>query len=71
MEKSIRKYWPVFVFPTMAAFMIGFIIPFIEGIYLSFCDFVTIRDAHFVGIENYAKALSDDTFSHSFNFTFI
>lgn len=30
MEKAIRKYWPVFVLPTMAAFMIGFIVPFIE-----------------------------------------
>ena len=39
MEKAIRKYWPVFVLPTMAAFMIGFIVPFIEGIYLSFCKF--------------------------------
>ena len=48
MEKAIRKYWPVFVLPTMAAFMIGFIVPFIEGIYLSFCKFTTIKDADFV-----------------------
>ena len=45
MEKSIKKYWPIFVLPTFAAFIIGFIVPFIEGIYLSFCKFTTIRDA--------------------------
>ncbi len=69
MEKAIKKYWPIFVFPTMAAFLIGFIIPFIEGIYLSFCDFTTIRDAKFVGLSNYVKAIQDTTFTHSFWFT--
>ena len=37
MEKAIKKWWPVFVLPTLAAFIIGFIIPFIQGVYLSFC----------------------------------
>lgn len=69
MEKSIKKYWPIFVFPTMAAFMIGFIVPFIEGIYLSFCNFTTIKDASFVGFANYAKAFADETFTHAFTFT--
>lgn len=69
MEKAIRKYWPVFVLPTMAAFMIGFIVPFIEGIYLSFCKFTTIKDADFVGIGNYIEALKDTTFPHAFGFT--
>ena len=69
MEKAIRKYWPVFVLPTMAAFMIGFIVPFIEGIYLSFCKFTTIKDADFVGIGNYIKAFKDTTFPHAFGFT--
>ncbi len=69
MERSIRKYWPIFVFPTMAAFLIGFIIPFLEGIYLSFCDFVTIKDATFVGVDNYVKAFQDTTFVHAFGFT--
>ena len=70
MERSIRKYWPIFVFPTMAAFLIGFIVPFIEGIYLSFCDFVTIKDATFTGYENYRRAFEDTTFTHAFWFTF-
>ena len=69
MEKSIKRYWPIFLVPTMAAFMIGFIVPFLEGIYLSFCDFTTIKDASFVGFENYAKAFSDKTFTHAFSFT--
>ena len=56
MEKSIKKYWPIFVLPTFAAFIIGFIVPFIEGIYLSFCKFTTIRDASFVGLSNYVEA---------------
>ena len=69
MEKAIRKYWPVFVLPTMVAFMIGFIVPFIEGIYLSFCKFTTIKDADFVGIGNYIEAFKDTTFPHAFGFT--
>ena len=69
MEKAIKKYWPVFLLPTMAAFTIGFIVPFIEGIYLSFCKFTTIRDAKFVGFSNYIEAFKDETFPHAFGFT--
>ena len=69
MEKTIKRYWPVFLIPTMAAFVIGFIVPFIEGIYLSFCKFTTIKDADFVGIGNYIEAFKDTTFPHAFGFT--
>ena len=69
MEKAVKKYWPVFVLPTIAAFLIGFIIPFIEGIYLSFCNFTTIKDAKFVGIQNYIEAFKDSNFLGSFKFT--
>lgn len=69
MEKNIKKYWPIFTVPTMAAFMIGFVIPFIMGIYLSFCKFTTVKDAKFVGISNYIRALQDTIFRHSFWFT--
>ena len=69
MEKTIKRYWPVFLIPTMAAFLIGFIVPFIEGIYLSFCKFTTIKDADFVGIGNYIEAFKDTTFPHAFGFT--
>lgn len=69
MEKAVKKYWPIFLLPTMAAFLIGFIIPFIEGIYLSFCNFTTIKDAKFVGIQNYIEAFKDSNFLGSFKFT--
>lgn len=69
MEKAVKKYWPIFLLPTMAAFLIGFIIPFIEGIYLSFCNFTTIKDAKFVGIKNYIEAFKDSNFLGSFKFT--
>ena len=69
MEKAVKKYWPIFLLPTMAAFLIGLIIPFIEGIYLSFCNFTTIKDAKFVGIQNYIEAFKDSNFLGSFKFT--
>ena len=53
MEKSIKKYFPVFVLPTMLAFVLGFIAPFALGIYLSFCKFTTVTDARWVGFQNY------------------
>ena len=67
MEKSIRKYWPLFVAPTMLAFLIGFLIPFGMGLYLSFCEFTTVADAKFVGLANYIKIFTDPTsnFMHS------
>ena len=61
MEKSIRKYWPLFVLPTMLAFTIGFLIPFVMGLYLSFCEFTTVADAQFVGLANYVKIFTDPT----------
>ena len=55
MDKAIKKYFPVFMLPTMIAFAIGFVIPFILGIYLSLCEFTTVTDAKFVGFKNFAK----------------
>lgn len=68
-SKSMKKYFPIFAFPTLVAFSIGFVIPFIMGIYLSFCEFTTVNDAKFVGIKNYIKVFSDSTFVHSLWFT--
>ena len=59
MERSLKRWWPVFVLPTALAFLIGFLIPFGMGLYLSFCDFTTLSDAVFVGFANYVKAFSD------------
>lgn len=69
MEKAIKKYFPIFVLPTMIAFAIGFIAPFLLGIYLSFCKFTTVTDAKFVGLRNYTKIFDDPTFVHSLWFT--
>ena len=69
MEKSIKKYWPIFVLPTLAAFCVGFLFPFIQGLYLSFCKFTTIKKATFVGFDNYVYAIQDPDFWHSFGFT--
>ncbi len=71
MEKAIKRYWPIFVLPTMIAFAIGFLIPFIAGLYLSFCDFTTVTDATFTGLTNYVKAFTDTSsnFVHALWYT--
>lgn len=71
MERFIGKYWPVFVLPTLAAFAVGFLAPFAVGLYLSFCDFTTISDAVFTGLDNYVRAFSDASgaFLHSLWYT--
>lgn len=69
MEKAIKRYFPIFVLPTLLAFTMGFIAPFLVGVYLSFCKFTTINDAVFVGVSNYTKILSDGTFVHALWYT--
>ena len=55
--------------PTFAAFIIGFIVPFCEGLYLSFCKFTTINKAVWVGASNYVKVFQDPQFFTSLGFT--
>lgn len=69
MEKALKKYFPIFVLPTAVAFLIGFVVPFIMALYLSFCSFTTVTDAKFVGINNYIQALKDTAFLHSIGFS--
>ena len=69
MERAIKKYFPIFALPTLLAFLIGFIIPFVLGIWLSFCNFTTVTDAKFVGLGNYVRIWGDATFVHSLWFT--
>lgn len=66
---NMRKWCWLFVGPTLAAFIIGFVWPFIQGIYLSFCEFRIIKDAKFVGIGNYVKVFTDAGFMHAFWYT--
>lgn len=69
MEKSMKRYMPIFVLPTFFAFILGFIIPFLMGIALSFCKFTTVTDARFIGLSNYVDAVKDTVFRHSFWYT--
>lgn len=70
MEKALRRYWPVFLLPTLAAFIIGFIVPFGEGLYLSFCRFTTVKNAEWIGFDNYIRAFTDDPYPFSASFWF-
>lgn len=69
MEKALRRYAPIFVLPTFIAFTIGFIVPFFQGLYLSFCEFTTAKNAKFIGFDNYINIFGDETFVDAFGFT--
>ena len=68
-RSSTRRWFPLFLGPVVAAFIIGFVWPFIQGIYLSMCEFKLIADAKFIGFSNYVKAFQDVTFTHAFWYT--
>jgi raffinose/stachyose/melibiose transport system permease protein len=72
-QKSIKKYFPAFVLPTLVAFTIAFLVPFIMGLVLSFCDFNIVTDAKFNGLDNYVRAFTDPSsnFTYSLGFTAI
>lgn len=70
MQKALKKYFAVFTLPTLIAFAIAFAVPFVMGIYLSFCDFTTVTNAKWVGIENYIRAFTPKQgFVSAFGFT--
>ena len=60
-SKPLRRCFPVFLLPTLIAFCIGFVWPFAQGIYLSFCKLTITKDAKFVGLSNYINALKEWT----------
>ena len=68
-RRPVQRWAPLFILPTFAAFCIGFVWPFLQGIYLSFCSFNTPKDAKWVGISNYVKAFSDPGFFNAFKNT--
>jgi len=53
----------------VASFLIGFIWPFAQGLFLSFTKFQTTSKWSWVGIDNYIKALADESFRYSFGYT--
>lgn len=69
MEKILKRYFPLFVLPTLIAFTVAFIVPFVLGGYLSFTKFTTVTDAKWVGISNYIKAFSNKDFLSALWFT--
>lgn len=68
-RRPIQRCFAIFLLPTFVAFCIGFLYPFIHGIYLSFCKFTTTSNAKWVGLDNYARALKDASFMHAFGYT--
>ncbi|WP_010254635.1 carbohydrate ABC transporter permease [Treponema primitia] len=69
MEKSLKKYFLFFVGPTLIAFLIAFVIPFIAGIILSFARFTTMTDISWVGFSNYVRAFSNSDFVNALKFS--
>ena len=68
-QKSVRRCWPMFLLPITVSFFIGFIYPFYQGVYLSFCQFVRTSDVKWVGLNNYAKALKDKSYLRAYWYT--
>ena len=68
-RRPMRKWGWLFLLPTFAAFCIGFVWPFMQGIYLSFCNFNVPSDAKWIGCGNYIKAFKDAGFMNAFKNT--
>lgn len=69
MKDNLKRYFPIFVLPTLLAFIISFVIPFIMGIYLSFNRFTTVSNATWVGLDNYIKVFHNSDFLNALWFT--
>ncbi|AFU70749.1 ABC transporter permease [Bifidobacterium asteroides DSM 20089] len=67
--KAVKRWWALFALPTFIAFIIGFIVPFLMGVYLSFTRFSTVTDSQWVGLSNYAAVFSDPDFIHALWYT--
>lgn len=68
-NSKLYRFAPLFFFPTAIAFCIGFLFPFLWGVYLSLFEFRTVGKLNFVGFSNYARALTDKQFWYSFGFS--
>lgn len=64
MYKALRKWGLLFLLPTLAAFCISFVVPFVYGVFFSFCEFQTLEKFKVVGWDNYERVL----FSGQYNF---
>ena len=59
----------LFLLPTFAAFCGGFVWPFLQGLFLSFCKFKLTSSWTWVWFDNYKKAVADPSFLHAFWYT--
>jgi len=69
LRRPIQRAAWAFLLPMTAAFCIGFIWPFLHGLFLSFCKFKTTSKWEWVNFDNYAKAFQDESFVYSFGYT--
>ena len=69
LQRVYSRWWLLFLGPVLAAFSIGFIWPFLQGMYLSLCQFTIITDPTFIGFGNYLTAFQDESFRHAFWYT--
>lgn len=69
MRRSLKRYFPIFLLPMVASFVIGFVWPFAQGMFLSFTQFKTTSKWTWVGIQNYIKVFNDENFLYSFLYT--
>lgn len=69
LRRPYERIFPLFLLPMVAAFSIGFIWPFLQGLFLSFTKFKTTSKWTWVGIDNYVKAFADESFRYSFGYT--
>ena len=70
-RRSIQRWSPLFLMPMVAAFLIGFVWPFLQGLFLSFTKFKTTSKWEWIGGSNYLKAFQDESFMYSFGYTAI
>ncbi len=68
-RRSIQRWSPVFLLPMVSAFLIGFVWPFLQGLFLSFTKFKTTSKWEWIGFSNYLKAFNDESFRYSFGYT--
>ena len=69
LRKPLQRNFLIFMAPMVASFVIGFVWPFLQGVFLSFTKFKTTSNWKWVGIQNYIKAFQDENFRYSFGYT--
>ncbi len=71
LRRPIQRMGWLFILPMTIAFCIGFVWPFLQGLFLSFCKFRTTSNWEWVGFTNYTRAFKDSSFTYSFVYTAI